>query len=991
MPIPRGLYIVRDARGTLRHATGMPSVGAQELRVRSIRIVGASFLVLALSPAIARAVAGLTVVPPGPPASREVERQVVSLAGPWRFRLDPDDRGEHERWFTDKLSEETIDLPGTTDLGAKGYALDHDSMTYPVDHMRSQFPGVAPAARADEAGHLVREHLFIGKAWYQREVVIPPEWAGKRTRLELERVIWQTSVWLDDRPVGGSDSLVAPHVVDLGVLSLGAHRLTIRVDNGLIHNIGIIGHAYGPETQSRWNGIVGRIELLATDPTFIDTLAVFPAPDRRSAHIRIHVVSVLHDVRAGHVECDVAEEGTGRTLGTTSIACDPTPGEQVLDIEVPLTEPARPWDEFHTTRYVATATLQSPDGPLDTLSRTFGFRDIRREGRHIVVNGRRILLRGTLDCCVYPRTGHPPMSIDEWLRTLGVIRDYGFNHVRFHTWCPPEAAFEAADRLGIYLEPETPFWVDDWTAGLGVRPKLLGADPEVTEFVRSELRRMCETYGHHPSFALACIGNEFGLSGDWQLADRLVAEAKARDPRRLYTASTARNLTQSDDCWITHRTPAGATRGIGPARTDWDFADAYAGAGVPVIAHETGQRPVFPVYADLLPKFTGPLKPYNLARLASALEDSGMLGQSRDFQRASARFQLLLYKAEHEAFRRTAACAGYQLLMLNDFTGQSEALVGVLDPFWDSKGVVLPAEVREWNAPTVPLARFDRYVWTTDDTLEAAIQVSHYGNADIHGAVARWSLSSGEGPPFAEGSLLPCDLPTGALTDLGRVSIPLAGLDAPAELVLRVSLGEASNAWSIWLYPAHDDAPDPASITIAHTLDPPTLEALRNGAAVLLLAHGLENDSARRTRFPSVYWSAAWWGDRFSSLGILCDPAHPALAGFPTDGCAGWQFEQLAEGAPSILLEGVPHGFRPIIQPVPDFHYNSMLAHVFETRVGRGRLLVCTYDIETDLEHRPAARQLRRSLLDYAASDAFAPRDEIDQAVLERILTMRPQ
>ena len=102
----------------------------------------------------------------------------------------------------------------------------------------------------------------------------------------------------------------------------------------------------------------------------------------------------------------------------------------------------------------------------------------------------------------------------------------------------------------------------------------------------------------------------------------------------------------------------------------------------------------------------------NLERYRRALVANGLGGQMKDFVRASARFQLTQYKAEHEAMLRTRGYAGYQLLMLNDFTGQSEALVGILDPFWETKGVVSAAEVRAWNAPTVVLARFAKFVWT---------------------------------------------------------------------------------------------------------------------------------------------------------------------------------------------------------------------------------------------------------------------------------------
>ena len=189
----------------------------------------------------------------------------LSLAGRWRFQLDPHDVGRQSKWFQREL-DDSIQLPGTTDDAKKGYRLNPETMTYPVDVLRTRWPNTADVIRADQAGQLVRPYYYVGKAWYQRTLEIPAGWAGRFVQLRLERVIWQTRVWLDDRAIGSHDSLVAEHRYDLGIVSPGRHCLTICVDNDLVHNIGIIGHAYGPETQSRWNGIVGRIDLTASSP-----------------------------------------------------------------------------------------------------------------------------------------------------------------------------------------------------------------------------------------------------------------------------------------------------------------------------------------------------------------------------------------------------------------------------------------------------------------------------------------------------------------------------------------------------------------------------------------------------------------------------------------------------------------------------------------------------------------------------------------------------
>ena len=323
-------------------------------------------------------------------------------------------------------------------------------------------------------------------------------------------------------------------------------------------------------------------------------------------------------------------------------------------------------------------TLESQRGPRDEATITFGFRHIERVGKEMRLNGHPIFLRGTLDCAVYPKTGHPPMTVPEWERVLGVIKEYGFNHVRFHTWCPPEAAFEAADRLGVYLQAEAPAWVDDWGTGTVTKPPAIGRDPEVTEFLRRGTSPHVRGL-RQPSVVSALrhrqrVRNAEAPTGNastpwWRKSRRSIRGGSTRVAARA-------SIWPADDFWFTHDSGA-STRGVGPAHTDWDFAKAAAALSpVPVIAHETGQRPVFPDYDALLPKFTGPLLPLNLERYRRALVANGLGGQMKDFVRASARFQLTQYKAEHEAMLRTRGYAGYQLLMLNDFTGQSEALVG---------------------------------------------------------------------------------------------------------------------------------------------------------------------------------------------------------------------------------------------------------------------------------------------------------------------------
>jgi len=908
-----------------------------------------------------------------------IARDMLDLSGSWRLRLDAEDKGVSVQWpATPLVGNDRIKLPNTTDRAGFGFPLDTNTMLHAAPFpVTTRFPGVREPVRADEHGYLVRRHLFVGPAWYEREIEIPRAWQGRPVALRIERAMWKTDVWLDGRWVSSCDSLVVEHRHEFGILTPGRHRLTVRVDNRMIHNLSTVTHAYGPETQSRWNGMIGAITLEAANQPSVRSLAAYPASDRRSVKVLLRLVNAGNDAIAGSLKLRLLPERDGRWLAESSTEVTCAPGTDFHESTLQLHEPAQAWDEFHPARYRIHATLQTANGSRDETSVLFGFRHIERVGKEMRLNGRPVFLRGTLDCAVYPKTGHPPMTVREWKRVLGVVQNHGFNHVRFHTWCPPDAAFEAADRLGVYLQPEAAAWVDDWGTGTITKPPAIGRDPQINEFLRAELRRMSESYGNHPSFLLCAIGNEFGLQGtDWERVNAMVEEIKALDSRRLYTGCGARKNLPADDFWFTHNSGA-STRGVGPAHTDWDFAKAVEASPVPVIAHETGQRPVFPNYDALLPKFTGPLLPLNLERYRRALLASGLGNQLDDFVRASARFQLTQYKAEHEAMLRTRGYAGYQLLMLNDFTGQSEAFVGILDPFWETKGVVSAEDVRAWNAPTVLLARFPKYVWTSEETFSARLEVAHFGPRDLPAGVVGWSLKDRNGKQIARGQLAAKAVPTGGVSDLGSITVALDDIRQQSALKLSMRCAGGENHWNLWAYPAGPDEPEPAGVLVTRTLDDAALRTLENGGKVLLLAHGAKNPHAARTGFESVYWSAGWWGNKFSSLGVLCDPKHPALKEFPTDGWSDWQWRDLCAGATTFDLADAPAGFRPIVQPVPDFHNNTLLGQVFEAKAGNGLLLVCGYDLTNGLDQRPAARQFRRSLFRYVGSAAFRPSTEL--------------
>ncbi|HOX38247.1 MAG TPA: discoidin domain-containing protein [Candidatus Brocadiia bacterium] len=887
----------------------------------------------------------------------------ISLAGEWEFRLDPNCVGARENWSAAAFGEKAR-LPGTTDENRKGAKNDKA-----------------------EVSMLSRVYTYVGPAWYRREFVIPDEWRGRRVSLFLERCHWETRVWLDGAEVGMRDSLCAPHVYDLGEVAPGPHRLTIRVDNSIKYDVGRWAHSITDMTQTNWNGIVGRIELSAHDPVWIRSVQVHPNVKLR----RVRAVIEIGNDLGRAVECDIsamakpartidAEAGTAEAAMKSAAKRESIPaGGRIVELEVEMGEGVVLWDEFNPALYEIDVSLDSVRGGdfSDTRSVRFGMREFAAAGTRFTLNGRPTFVRGNLECCIFPMTGHPPTDVASWLRLCRIAKEYGLNHVRFHSWCPPEAAFEAADLAGVTFQIETPVWT------------ALGADERTDGYIRAEADRILEAYGNHPSFCMLSVGNEPSGENQKKFLAGVVSEWKRKDGRRLYTGCSGWPEIPENQYHVLpgRRGPLRLHGGpLGP-RTDFDYAASLAGCQVPVIAHELGQWCVYPNFEEI-PKYAGVLRARNFETFRDSLAAHGMSDQARDFLAASGKLQVILYKSDIEAMLRTPGAGGFQLLQLHDFPGQGTALVGMLDAFWDSKGYVAPEEFRQFCCETVPLLRMKKMTWTTAERFEGTVEVCHFGAAPIMDAQPEWTITDSSGKQLAAGKLEKRAIPLGNGIGLGRIDFDLSAVPAPSELTVEVSIAgtQYRNDWRIWVYPAQVDVSIPEGVKVSPEFGEDEIAALKRGGRLLLLPRLSSPKHYAASSFEPIFWNMQWFPGQPRQLGVLCDPKHPALAEFPTRFHSDWQWFDLMSGARLAILDSFPAGFRPIVQVIDDWNTNRKLGAVFETRTGGGRLLVCSLDLENNLEKRPAARQLLRSLLRYAASDAFNPADEIELARIAEIM-----
>lgn len=930
---------------------------------------------------------GAAAAPLEPPPPWERPAETIDLAGTWRFRLDPQDVGQQQRWFAEVLPQ-AIRLPGSLQEQGFGEEIGVDTRWTGdiIDRSYFESPRYAPYRRPGNIKvpfWLQPQRHYVGAAWYQRDVTIPPAWQNKRVVLELERCHWETSLWVDATRIGTCNSLATPHTYDLtGHVPPGQHRLTLRVDNRLVINIGPNSHSVSDHTQTNWNGIVGRIRLVAMDRVWLDDVQVFPDPPSRNVRVRISLGNATGKPGEGELTLQTRLRGDTAPVQPERIkVAFSAAARTTFETACRLGPEVRLWDEFQPALYELQLSLRTglPLVAADSRRVAFGMRKLETRGTQFLLNGRPVFFRGTLECCIFPHTGYPPADVESWKRIMQICQAHGLNLLRFHSHCPPEAAFIAADELGFYLHVECPSWANQGAS--------LGRGGDLDHWLYAEADRILRAYGNHPSFLLMLYGNEpAGPDQGAAYLRKWVQHYRQKDPRRLYSSGSGWPLIEESQFHVTPE-PRIQAWGQGlasrinarPPETCTDYRQVVQRYRVPIISHEIGQWCVYPNFEEI-PKYRGVLKPRNFEIFRDFLREAGMLAQARDFLMASGKLQALCYKEEVESALRTPGFGGFELLDLHDFPGQGTALVGVLDPFWDSKPYITPAEFRRFCNSTVVLARLPERVFTTGDTLQAGLEVFHFGPADLEQPQVLWRLIGAEDKPLAAGRFPVQRIASGSLTPVGHIAVPLSQIRAPQKLRLVAGIEQTDfeNDWDLWVYPARAPVEPPPGIGLAHALDEQALDELRAGRKVLLLIPPSQVKTGIALGFSSIFWNTAWTRRQAPhTLGILCDPKHPALADFPTEYHTNWQWWELVHQAATMELDGLPGPLRPLVQVVPDWFDPKRLALAFEARVAGGKLLAVSMDLETDLDRRPVARQMRASLLRYMASPRFDPPVEL--------------
>lgn len=960
----------------------------------------------------------------------------VDLAGIWSFAMDASKKGiENKQFLT--LPDDTISLPGTISQAKKGTPSDKR-----------------------ETGSLTDPYLFEGYAWYSKEITLEDNDLDKVIYLHLERTR-MTKVWIDDQFVGEADSLNTPHNYDLtGLITGKQFRLTILVSNVDYPTTG--GHLTSPDTQTNWNGIIGEIALHIYEPVYLADIQTFPDIDTKSVRMHITIANRTDtekplSLSASAFLTDIQGD-TGSNVPMANYSVVAPVGENSVDIIYPLGDDASLWSEYNPVTYRLELSIENSGEKINT---HFGLRRFSTTETEFLINGTPTFLRGKHDGLIFPMTGAVPTTVSEWIRVMSISKSYGINHYRFHTCCPPEAAFTAADYLGIYMEPQLPFW------GTLTAPGDENHNEKEQQYLIEEGRRMMKAFGNHASFCMMSLGNE--LWGSKERMAEIIRSYKAADDRHLYTQGSNNFqhtpvLLPEDDFFVGVRfsknrlirgsygmcdAPLGHIQWeepstthnydeeIYPTHTESSNTDgteeieiqygtgvkkvkAAKGEGIllphiPVVSHEIGQFAVYPNFREI-DKYTGVLKARNFEIFRERLEEKGMLDQADDFFYTSGKLSVQCYKEELEAAARTKRLAGYQILDIQDFSGQGTALVGILDAFMDNKGHVTPEEWAGYCSDGILLAQFDSYIHTNGEAFSCAMAIRYYNPEPLIGQKLHWELYNAASDALNTGAdkdiLAGTAVATGdvnipdhafGLTALETVEIPIPkGKDAAVyTLILSVPGTSMKNSYELYSYPEGKSSLNPNIVSnlcqngvhlfLTQNFDEAE-QLLKQGKRVLYLPN--EVKESIEGFYCTDFWCYPMFRDicewmkkpvAVGTMGLCIQKEHPALKSFPTHQYSTPQWYQLVSHADCAILDDVTEkSYRPIVQMVDNFERNHKLGILFEGKAYEGSLMICTSRL-SEISSRPEVRQFTASLLDYMTSEAFAPADELDMNQLRKI------
>lgn len=938
------------------------------------------------------------------------------LDGSWHVELEDGTTGQ-------------MHLPGTLDESGIGHRDAGTNQWHPdaaLGNAAEEVDKDAPIAT-----RFTRRHTYEGEARISRKVTVP-DYGTDRLFVLAERArVLRLAVDGEECEVFRQGTLSTPYIFELTGVTPGEHELTFFSDNsypGMPKDAICYSSAATDETQTNWNGILGNLCMYTRPKNFIECVRIYPKKLKRSGG---YVADVCVELAPGAKETlkdakiilrseALAEtEEFGKTqksaeifthLGDALTKIEATGPENRKTVEIwfrdlPLRENVKLWDEEEGNLYEMAATLDSGTAAEHGVNSSveyrtrFGIRIFGDNGSgRFALNGRTIFLRSEANCAEYPETGHPPMTVSEWKEILQKYRSYGINCVRFHSHCEPEAAFTAADELGMLLQPELSNW----------NPKDAFATEESIRYYRTELTAILKTYANHPSFVMLTLGNELQARGEGR--DRmqdLVRTAKQLDPTRLYANGSntfygEEGCDPESDFYTSQSCKDVVIRGTfsgmrGYINENYPSADHTYDAAMaeirksytkPVFSFEVGQFEVLPDFEEL-ESFQGISDPVNLKLIRKRVEERGLLPVWKKYVEATGELSRLAYREEIEAAMRTRELSGISLLGLQDFPGQGTALVGMMNSHMEPKPYPFarPKRFREFFRESRIFVKMSRYTYEEGEHLTAEVEVANFGKESIRGELV-WTLGYRDCAVNTGRGELRCDradrqknCPPGIYTSLGRLDIPLEVKGVSAALILTVSIGGCTSTYPVWVY--QKTSPEcPKNVYETRVFDEQTRAVLQNGGRVYLSPDADRESlpNSIKTQFTTDFWSVGTFAEQEGGMGQLIDTEHPIFRNFPTDFHTDWQWWIVA-GKRAVIL---PRSMKSVITEMDSYAFLRPMTQLIEFNCLNGKVLLSTMELHKSLQY-PEARALQAAIYEYLSGEEFRPAEEL---TVEELRTM---
>jgi hypothetical protein len=930
----------------------------------------------------------------------------IDLSGEWRFALDPDKIGLRQNYMSGVFGGR-MKLPGTV----------------------SSQKLCSENTDAVSEDHLTDPYYYEGYAWCGRMVRLDKIYEtlpNPRYFLHLERTR-KTCVFVNEIYTGRQESLCTPHVYDITDAVLTAKKnggdrvfpISILMDNSSYISSG--GHMTSPDSQTNWLGITGGIYITVKNNTYLKNIRLLPDPKTGKVQVSADIIGDFKSITV----IAVVNFADGRVA--PKISCNPT--SEKLELVYDLDLNYRLWDEFNPVCYEMKLTVTESQSHTESISspdvykKSFGFSKLHTDNGRIYNGENELFLRGKHDAMIFPLTGYAPCDTGSWLKRFRIAKSYGINLYRFHTCCPPEAAFIAADTLGMYLAPELPFWgtIEPFeekpktvTKGneensLAIKNECLATSE--TEFLFDEAERIVREFGSHPSFVMFSLGNE--LWGDKDTLRKLLRRLKEINPRILYSQGSNNFqfepcIFPEDDYFVGVRfgrnelirgsyamcdAPQGFIQTTPPtASANYDKAIK---ANIPVISHEIGQYYIYPDYKSL-DKYIGALKPENFKIFRERLEAADLGDRAEDYFKASGRFAASLYKCEIESALRSEKLSGFHLLDLQDFTGQGTATVGILDALMEDKGLVSREDFTNSCSRLVIFATFKKFTYISEETFEVRVRAANYSGKTISGSEIMLKINDGKKDIITQSSFFRDTVPVGR-TELSAFSVKLPYIGSACKLTMNITALGVKNSYTLWCYPDSQDGFTNAGKTWITSDTTEALNALREGKNVFFFPTISQKDYMLPGTYATDFWNYKMFSEistkykkpqPVGTLGLFIKKDHPALKLFPTEIYTTPQWYDIVTNSSALILDGSEtSGITPIVSVIDNVYRNHNLALIFETRVGNGKLLVCMANLSRLTESYPAM-QLTDSLLSYMNSDNFNPKVTISPAKFRLLFTL---